>query len=139
MTKKIKWRLGDLPTPDELRGLVGDGLLTKEEAREILFVEQDEKARDTKDLEAEIKFLRELVERLSKNSQTVITTIREIERPWSRYPWYQPYYTWCNAVGGSNISLLSSGTSTLTSQANTSVNASMNLPTNTAFSAIKTF
>ena len=135
MTKKIKWRLGDLPTPDELRGLVGDGLLTKEEAREILFSEEENTKRDEKSLEAEIKFLRELVERLSKNQQTVITTIREIERPYVRYPWYQPYQVWCSTSNvtnsASSINLLSSGS--------TAINALGTIQNNASFSAIKTF
>ena len=140
MTKtKLVWRLANRPTPSEVQDLHTSGLITKDEAREILFSAESETDRDTKSLEAEIKFLRELVERLSKNSQTVITTIREIERPWSRYPWYQPYYTWCNAVGGSNLNLLSAGTSTLQNAVNTSVSNSANLQTNASFSAIKTF
>ena len=48
MKKKILWRLGNLPTPEEIRGLVSDGLLTKDEAREILFSEKDETKRDEK-------------------------------------------------------------------------------------------
>ena len=37
MTTKIKWRLANRPTPMELIDLTNAGLLTKEQAKEILF------------------------------------------------------------------------------------------------------
>ena len=103
MKKKLNWRLGKLPSPDEVRELVKDKIITQDEARGILFSEQEETERDIKSLESEIKFLRELVEKLSKNnSSTIIETIRYVERPYINYPWYQPYQIWCSAqaIGG---------------------------------------
>lgn len=94
MTKKIKWRLGTLPTPEELRGLISDKIISKDEAREILFNEVEEGGRDIKSLESEITFLRELVERLSKDKTKIIETIRIVERPYIQYPWFQPYSYW---------------------------------------------
>ena len=38
MTKDLKWRLSKLPTPDELRGLVKDKIITQEEARDLALV-----------------------------------------------------------------------------------------------------
>jgi len=35
-----------------------------------------------------------LVEKLSKSKTNTITTIREIEAPYRRYSWYEPYTTW---------------------------------------------
>jgi len=99
MKKKILWRLGNLPTPEEIRGLVTDGLLTKDEAREILFNEKDETKRDAESLEAEIKFLRELVQKLSARS-TIVEQIRYIEKPYQIYPWWGQYQTYCSS--GSN-------------------------------------
>lgn len=97
MTKtKLIWRLSKLPTAEELRELVKDKIITQEEAREILFSEQEEKDRDAESLKSEIKFLRELVAKLSENRSQIITTIKEIEVPvYRRYPWYQSYTTWC--------------------------------------------
>ena len=98
MTKKLNWRLGKLPSPDEVRELVKDKIITQDEARDILFSEQEETERDVKSLESEIKFLRELVEKLSKGSTSqVVETIRYIEKPYTRYPWYVPYQTWCSS------------------------------------------
>jgi len=106
MTKKLIWRLKEQPSTESLRGLVKDGLLTKEEAHEILFsVEEESRAGSgvetlqVENLKAEIKFLRELVEKLSNGSHSpVVTIIKEIEvqvPTYKRYPWYVPYVTWC--------------------------------------------
>lgn len=116
MTKKIIWRLANRPTPDEIIALQSSGLLTKEEAREILFNEQEDTARDAKSLESEIKFLRELVERLSKNKSNIIETIRYIEKPYYGQRWYAPYATWCSSGTSGNYS---NGTALLTSTGTT--------------------
>lgn len=101
MTKKIKWRLAERPTPSEISLLVEKELLTKDEAREILFSQETEEDRDKKSLESEIKFLRELVEKLSKNNNsTIVETIRYIEKPYYPQPWFQPYATWCSNTSG---------------------------------------
>ena len=96
MTKKEKlvWRLGKLPTPDELRELVKDKIITQDEAREILFNVETEETRDKDSLHSEIKFLRELVEKLSDKSK-VVKVIKEIHTPYQNWQWYQPYYSWC--------------------------------------------
>ena len=109
MTKKLVWRLKEQPSTESLRELVKDKILTNDEAREILFSSQEETERDVKSLEAEIKFLRELVEKLSNRSQ-IVEVIKEVQTSYPVYiqqPWYQPYQTWC---GGANIG----GTYTLT-------------------------
>jgi hypothetical protein len=92
MKKTIKWRLAALPTPDELRNLVTDGIVSNDEAREILFSTETEDERDKASLEAEIKFLRKLVDKLSVNQTT--TVIREVERlrpTYTPFTWFQPY------------------------------------------------
>jgi len=94
MTKKIIWRLKEQPTSEMLRELVKDQILTKDEAREILFNLQEESERDNESLKQEIKFLRELVEKLSEK-QKVIEIIREIEKPYRPYNWWEPYQYWC--------------------------------------------
>ena len=70
MTTKMKlnWRLSKLPTPDEVRELVKDKVITQDEAREILFSQETEEERDKNSLESEIKFLRELVDKLAKGN-----------------------------------------------------------------------
>jgi hypothetical protein len=108
MTKKLVWRLGKLPSPDEVRELVKDKIITQEEARDILFNNETQTDRDVKSLEEEIKFLRSLVEKLSKNREQIITTIKEVEIPYKRYPWYDPYIRW----GGTTRYLCSNEAST---------------------------
>jgi len=121
MTKTIKWRLTKLPSVEELRDLVKDKILTNEEAREILFNLEDEEERDKKSLESEIKFLRALVEKLSHSKSEIITTIREIQVPYAKQPWYTPYYTWCSAdtsVGGGTVYTSASSLMSLSDQLN---------------------
>lgn len=96
---KLKWRLAERPTPEEVRGLLKDEVITKEEAREILFSLETEEDRSKKSLQDEIKFLRELVAKLSTNRSVIIETIREVEKPWKRYDWYQPYYMYATNAG----------------------------------------
>jgi len=95
MTKKIIWRLKEQPTSEMLRELVKDGILTKEEAREILFNLEEQTDRDIEGLKSEIKFLRELVEKLAQNKGQIIERIREVEKPyWRQYLWWEPYWKW---------------------------------------------
>jgi hypothetical protein len=68
---KLVWRLGERPTSEELRNLISDEIISKEEARKILFNEETQEDRDKKSLEEEIKFLRKLVEKLSNSRQTI--------------------------------------------------------------------
>ncbi len=110
MTKKLIWRLGKLPTPNEVSLLVQDKIITQEEAKEILFKQESDDERDTDSLKEEIKFLRTLVEKLSNNDRT---TIYKYVETYPRNVWTTPYYSWCTtsnligngtltAVGGSN-------------------------------------
>jgi hypothetical protein len=96
--KKLVWRLGKLPSVDELRELVKDKIITNDEAREILFSNDEVEERDKKSFEGEIKFLRDLVEQLSKkNNSTIIETIKIIEQPYYHQKWYNPYKVWCTS------------------------------------------
>lgn len=121
MTKKLVWRLKEQPTTEALKELVASGLLTKDEAREILFSSQDEEDRDNESLKSEIKFLRDLVEKLAKRSE-IITTIREVEVPYRRYGWYPCYNTWSSSIGSMSTATMG-GTNTM----------------NNSFSSISTF
>lgn len=104
MKKNLKWRLSSLPTPSELQGLVKDKIITQYEARDILFKEETEEDQDKKSLESEIKFLRELVEKLSNGNTQIIETIKYIEKPYYKHGWYAPYATWCGGNGLINTS-----------------------------------
>ncbi|MFW6172784.1 MAG: hypothetical protein ACOC5T_03480 [Elusimicrobiota bacterium] len=92
--KNMRWRLSEAPTVENITKLISQGVINEEEARQLVFSSQ--KDRDNKSLKEEIKFLRELVEKLSNNRSQIVETIREVERPWRPYPWYKPYVTWCS-------------------------------------------
>lgn len=102
MTKKLKWRLSKLPTAGELRDLVNDKVITNEEARDVLFTTVDEeKEFNEESLKSEIKFLRDMVEKLSENRTRTVEIIREVEVPYRKYSWIKPYDYWCG--GGTHL------------------------------------
>lgn len=101
---KIKWRLSTLPTPEEVTLLLAQDVLTKDEAREILFSLETEEERNKKSLQDEIKFLRELVAKLSTNRSVIIETIREVHKPYKQYDWYQPYNLYASTAAQSSLS-----------------------------------
>jgi len=113
MTKQLKWRLGKLPTPDEVLKLVNDKLITKEEARDILFNEESDE-RDEESLKEEIVFLRKLVDKLSEGKTTVI---KEYIHSYPSYTWTTPYlYCTTNSSNGGGTYTVgnSTGSATLT-------------------------
>lgn len=119
MTTKIKWRLGKLPDPSEVTLLLKEGVLTKDEAREILFSQVTEEDRDKESLQQEIKFLRELVNKLS-NRYDIVQQIRYIEKPYITTPWWSGYQTYCNTASNldsSSTLTYSSGLGTVNSYA----------------------
>jgi ribosomal protein L16 Arg81 hydroxylase len=100
MTTQLKWRLSKLPTVDELATLLEKKIITQEEVKEILFNKETTEDRDIESYKQEIKFLRELIDNLSKsNRNTLLTEIRYVEKPvYKDYDWYRPYTVLCNAV-----------------------------------------
>ena len=138
MTKKetLKWRLSKLPSSDEVISLVKDQIITKEEAKEILFSKESEEDRDKKSLESEIKFLRELIAKLSENRNQIIEKIKYVEKPYYNYDWYKPYVYYCNTGGGVNaVNHLSTSGTTATLGSNSLLVSD----TTDDFAAIKTF
>jgi hypothetical protein len=136
-TTKLNWRLKTLPSVEELRDLVKDGVVTKEEAREILFsVEPVEEVDKRKALEEEVLFLRSLVEKLSARIATrIVEVIRDVERRWQPYPFFKPYEVWCasNSSGGSLT------TNATYSNASVVGNGTITIEPKKSFSDIKTF
>lgn len=99
MTKKevLKWRLGNLPTVEELRELVKDKIITNEEARDILFNKESEEEADVKALKKQIDFLEGLVKELSK--QQHFTTIPlYIERYIEKWQPTLPRIVWTSST-----------------------------------------
>lgn len=132
----LKWRLGKLPTVEELLSLINNKLITQEEAKTMLFSSEEED-RDKESLQEEIKFLRKLVEKLSENKTTrIIETIKEVERPWSRWEWYRPYQVWCTSDSATSH-IVTSGTSYV--DATSSISVTNTSASAKPFSDIKTF
>lgn len=69
------WRLKDLPTGDEVAALVEQGVLSKDEAREILLRDEEEENKDekVKALKEQIEFLQKVVDALTRRQYTTIT------------------------------------------------------------------
>lgn len=135
----LKWRLTKLPTSEEVSKLVNDKIISKEEGREILFSTESEEERDEKSLKSEIKFLRDVIEKLSSNQTTrIVEVIKEVQKPYYRYDWYQPYMYYCTSGVSSGLitTNASAGTATYTMAGNAPTS---NIGGEGAFSAIKTF
>lgn len=89
MTKntKLVWRLGKLPTVQEIQDLVKDKIISQEEAREVLFSSETEELKDLKSLEAEVKFLKEIIESLSRGVK-ITEAVKQTPLYYEKYPWY---------------------------------------------------
>jgi hypothetical protein len=112
--KKLTWRLSKLPTPSELTELVNAKIITPDEAKEILVKAETDEERDADSLKDEIKFLRELVENLSKERRTVVKEYITQYVPNYIGSWTQPYLYYCQSNGASAINTLCSGGTTTT-------------------------
>ena len=123
--QKLVWRLKEQPTSENLRELVKDGILSKDEAREVLFSSETEEDRDKESLKSEIKFLRGLIEKLA-TTQKVVEIIRDYTPYWRKYPWYEPYEIWC----GNSLSI---------TDCDSSSSNNLAIYTSSNFSDIKTF
>lgn len=78
MTKKkttkrnLTWKLENLPTASEVKELVETGILSKDEAREIILGNAESDKDKIEALETHVKFLEELVKDLAKNRSTTV-------------------------------------------------------------------
>lgn len=92
MKKTLNWRLKDLPDAVDVAELVDKKVITPEEARQLLFNEGKDEGKKVKELEEEVKFLRELCDKLAAKSNGWTTVIKEIRRYTPHYPvWYANY------------------------------------------------
>lgn len=138
---KTKWRLSKLPTPDELVQLVQAKIITADEAKEILVTLETEEDADNESLKAEIKFLRELVNKLSNSRTEIIRQIEYIEKPYRKYNWWGPYDVYCTATNGNSLTSTGSVQYLATSGTAGTTNAvySYSADDNSDFTSIKTF
>lgn len=105
MTKKLNWRLQDLPTGDEVAQLVEQKVITVDEARDILFKDQGEQKKDeeVKALKDQIEFLQDLVEKLSsRNNWSTFTYIPSY--PIRYWHWSDRSPVWMSTTSSSGSS-----------------------------------
>ena len=139
MTKheELVWRLGKLPTVEEITTLIDKKIITQDEARQILFNTKSVDERDKKSLEDEIKFLRELVEKLSKDRNQIITVLETVKTPYYYYDWYKPYGYWSGTVYCGTANTISGTGNILTNLTGSCTTTASSQ--NCAFSNIQTF
>ena len=113
MTKQLKWRLGKLPTVEELQTLVKDKIITNEEARQILFNEEEITERSIDSYKEEIKFLKEIIDKLGE-PKVVREYITRYIPHYIQQPFYQPYFYYAGSLGSGTTVLCgnSSGSGT---------------------------
>jgi polyhydroxyalkanoate synthesis regulator phasin len=117
MTKQeLKWRLKDLPDATGIAELVKQGVVTKEEARELLFNKVDQTDGDkVQALEKQIAFLEEMVRELAKNRTVNTFHTTEIIKRYE--PYYYPRY-WMQSSGiGGNVAMAANNSINLASYA----------------------
>lgn len=130
MTKKeeLVWRLSEKPSADVIGRLVEKDVITKDEARTLLFSQDEPKK--VQELQEEIKFLRELVDKLT--DQKNVQIVREVYNKWTpTYThWYQGYGTVINTVPYTYVtgSINNTATGSLAVASGTVTNASTALP-----------
>lgn len=115
MTKKLNWKLKQLPTASEVADLVDKKIITAQEAKDMLFSdfvpESSDPKKEVDALKKQIEFLEELVKELSKNRGQVLTPVY-IDRWVRRFEPYTPY--WMSTGGTTVTSAATSGKGTLT-------------------------
>lgn len=117
MKKNLTWKLTELPTAGELADLVDSGVISKEEAREIMFGTAENDKEKIKALEEMIEFLQGVVRDLSKNrsTHTVISTpyvpfthtFHYSDRPYWGQLWMNTNKVLCDAGYNVSSSILS--------------------------------
>lgn len=118
MTKNEKeellWRFKQLPTAGEVAALVEQGVLSKEEARALLFNSKDEKDKQEEHnaLKEQIKFQQDVIDKL-------ISQLSRTNNLWTFTQTYRPRYSteyWMTTTGTNyGYSLGSSGSVVLCS------------------------
>ena len=131
MTSQLKWRLSKLPSVDELLKLVSDKIITQEEAKEVLFNKEIESERDIESYKQEIKFLKEVIDKLGDRDR-IITVVKEYIPSILAQPFYQPYYHYTTCEN--NLTSATAGTVYLDCSGNGTVGSGSQ--TNCSFSSI---
>jgi hypothetical protein len=92
MKKNLTWKLNELPNAGELADLVDSGVISKEEARDIMFGNAESDKDKIEALEKLVEFLQGLVKDLTKNKQTFVPFERTIYVDRSIRPYFDRYW-----------------------------------------------
>lgn len=120
MKKNLTWKLNDLPTAGHLADLVKSEVISKDEAREIMFGNTENDKDKIEALEKLVEFLQGLVKDLTKNKQTFVPYERTIYVDRSIRPYFDRYWLSTSKALGSNgvtFNANNSGTVSSTTQA----------------------
>jgi hypothetical protein len=106
MKKKLIWRLSNLPTVEDLKTAVEAGLLTKEDAKDMLVRSEEEVPTDQlKEVKDELKLLRDLVMKIAAEPKfapitypIIFERIKEVPSYPTR-PWTSPWIHYCSSTG----------------------------------------
>lgn len=92
-TKNLTWKLKDAPTATEVAELVDSGIITAEQAREIIFGAAESDKDKIETLQEINKFLQDVIKDLARNKTTIV---QPITRTLEYTP--RPYFhtTWAN-------------------------------------------
>lgn len=100
MTKNLTWRLKELPTGDDVATLVEQKVITKEEARDLLFSKTKQEDKPTIEaLKKQIEFLEGLVRELANNGGNTTYVYKYVDT-WTPK---LPYVVW-NSYSGTDAS-----------------------------------
>lgn len=93
MTKKtIKWRLAEKPSPENLLKLIEGGVLTKEEAKQIVLDDSEVSQSDIDTIKSELELLRKMVLEQGNSREIIKIIEKEIPIYVRKYPRYEPYW-----------------------------------------------
>lgn len=97
--KKLTWKLKELPTADSIGRLVDTGVITPQEARDILFKEEEKQSDEVEALKEMVNTLQEMVKDLMNRDQRVnfAPYTRVIEVPRRHEPYWEK--VWCDTSG----------------------------------------
>jgi len=125
----LKWRLSQAPTYEQVMDLLDAEVITSDEAKQILFSEVNS-ADQTKALDEQVTFLKDIIDRLSKQPPQQVWTYVNAYQP--RNPWngvgigYSSPAILCSAVG--NIAQGSSSSNGIVTYSTTTIGTNLMHP-----------
>lgn len=114
--RNLTWKLGTLPSAGELSDLVDSGVITKDEARDIMFGNPESDKEKIEALEKLVDFLQGLVKDLTKNKQTFVPYERTIYVDRNIRPYFDRYWlSTSKALGSSGVTFNAANSGTVSS------------------------